>query len=311
MNEPTCLSPSLRAVIRCPVCRGPLAWWASEVRCTACLAQYAIIRGIPSLVPTALRSGREAEFYNASDPFRYGRDGSELSDQMRGDIFTFVDSLPRDALVVEVGSGRGAFTGCHPRYVALDFSFEALDHYGAGPRIQASAETLPFADSSIDAFFTLATLEHVPNPALALAELHRCLRPHGRAYIYPAWYVRPWASDGLGIRAYRTLSTRDRVRKLSILARDRRPYQFLKVAPSRLAREGALLFGRRTPFRRRQLRPNLTEYITSDSDAFSSLDPHSAACFFVTRGYRDERRPSVLARIAYGYEPVVVQRGPS
>jgi hypothetical protein len=57
-----------------------------------------------------------------------------------------------------------------------------------------------------------------------------------------------------------------------------------------------------------RLDPNLEEYLTSDSDAFNSLDPQAVAAYFVSRGYRDQRRPSGRQRLLYGYEPVVVQK---
>lgn len=49
-----------------------------------------------------------------------------------------------------------------------------------GEAVQAPAESLPFADSSVDTVVFTLVLCTVPNPAAALAEAARILRPGGR-----------------------------------------------------------------------------------------------------------------------------------
>lgn len=52
----------------------------------------------------------------------------------------------------------------------------------ADPRylaVSCSVEDLPFADASFDLVCSLASLDHVPDPRSALAEMARCLRPGG------------------------------------------------------------------------------------------------------------------------------------
>lgn len=156
--------------------------------------------------------------------------------------------------------------------------------------------------------FSVAALEHVPDPARAVAEIDRCLRPGGRAFLYPAWFVRPWASRALAQRRYADVSRRERLEKLTILLRDRRPYRFLRVLPGRLRRELGLRQGRTQELEYRRLSPNLHEYLDSDSDAYTSLDPHAMAVFFLSRGYRDLRRATWTKRVLYAYEPVVVKK---
>lgn len=239
---------------------------------------------------------------------RYGRDHGEMSPEAHEAVRPFLESIERHALVVEIGSGRGAFDRCHPGYAATDFSIVALRAYSTGARAQVDVQSLPFKDGSLDAVFSVATLEHVPDPAAALGEIARCLRSGGRALLYPAWYVRPWASKALAQRPYSELEPADRLQKATIPLRDRRPYQFLRVLPGRLRRELSLRLGGELELGYQKLKPNLTEFLVSDSDAFTSLDPQAVAAYFISRGYRDLRRTSAASRLLYAYEPVIVEK---
>jgi SAM-dependent methyltransferase len=42
---------SLREIVVCPACKGPVTWAADEIRCDRCAVSYPILRGIPRLVP--------------------------------------------------------------------------------------------------------------------------------------------------------------------------------------------------------------------------------------------------------------------
>lgn len=252
-------------------------------------------------------SDDHAAFYSAQIPDHYGR--SCLSEGLRRLLHEWLAGVDPQGLLLEIGSGQGALDGIHPGYVASDFSLFALRTYSTGPRVQADAAALPFKSDSLSGIVTYATLEHVPDPAAALAEIDRCLAPGGRAFIFPAWFVRPWASSALHVRGYRDLGLRERLRKATIPLRDSRPFWFAKVLPSRLRREFALARGRRDlEFSYRRLEPNLEVFLASDSDAFSSMDPHAAAAYFLSRCYEDLRRPAAWRRLVYGSEPVLVAK---
>ena len=87
--------------------------------------------------------------------------------------------------VLEIGCGGGAMTRSIKRYRpdlevhGLDLSKSALSialdmggdiDYGAG-----DADRLPFAPGTYDAVVMLDILEHLPDPKVALAEVHRIL----------------------------------------------------------------------------------------------------------------------------------------
>ncbi len=81
---------------------------------------------------------------------------------------------------------------------------------------------------------------------------------------------------------------------------------FAKLLPFRLWREYVLRCDTRSPSITAALSRNLQEHLVSDSDAFTSMDAHAAACYFVSRGYKDLRRSSALSRLGYRAEPVCV-----
>lgn len=56
----------------------------------------------------------------------------------------------------------------------------AADAFTAGEIVDARAEALPFGDASFDCVVSALVLCSVGDPRLALAELHRVLRPGGR-----------------------------------------------------------------------------------------------------------------------------------
>lgn len=68
-------------------------------------------------------------------------------------------------------------------YVALDYPATGNEFYNARPDIFADACHLPVADACVDGVVCLEVIEHVPDPALAVKEIARVLKPGGRAWI--------------------------------------------------------------------------------------------------------------------------------
>ena len=84
--------------------------------------------------------------------------------------------------VLDVGCGDGALgrllIETSVRWVGLDLSATLLAD-APRPVVRASATRLPFPDDSFDAVSALYMLYHLPEPALAVAEAYRVLRPGG------------------------------------------------------------------------------------------------------------------------------------
>ena len=114
---------------------------------------------------------------------------------------------PAEGRVLELGCSFGHMTFLLARrfreVVAVDLSAESLalarrraEHYGVGNVrfVGADAERLDaFESATFDAVYSFSTLRFCPYPAAALAEIHRVLRPGGRAAVdvpnrYCPWY---------------------------------------------------------------------------------------------------------------------------
>jgi SAM-dependent methyltransferase len=131
----------------------------------------------------------------------------------------FLDWLdpPQDLNWIEVGCGNGAFTEeliarCAPRAVsAIDPSPGQLDFARTRPAAKlaqfslGAAQALPFPDRSFDAAAMALVITFVPDPAKAVAEMARVVRPGGVVATY-MWDV---AGGGLPLapvgRALKTM----------------------------------------------------------------------------------------------------------
>ena len=70
--------------------------------------------------------------------------------------------------------------------------------------VTAPVEQLPLGDATIDAAVSVASLYFWPDPAAALAELHRVIRPGGRLVLCfePADELRKWPGHLFGFRLF-------------------------------------------------------------------------------------------------------------
>ncbi len=254
---------------------------------------------------------RYRAYYESDDLRRVGREEMPEQHQLTCQWIERFSAQVGDGLVLELGCGKGPLSRVHSRYVGLDFSLRALRTFsGSMPSVSADMQALPFHSSSIAFIFSWAAIEHVPHPELVLSEVERVLRPGGVALLAPAWNCRSWAAQGLPIKSYRDLDWRGRLQKLSIPVRDNIVWRALGAVPKRVFRELKALRRPPLPFEYGRLNPNLEEYVYTDCDAFSSMDPHAAILYFATRGWEVLSHSGLLGRMLSRHEPVVVLKPP-
>ncbi len=95
-----------------------------------------------------------------------------------------VNHLPSGTLL-DLGGGTGAANEIFARFdvVALDPSSEMLSLNSEPRRVVAIGERLPFVDGAFDAVFSAYVVRNLDSLDSTLAEVHRILRPGGRAAI--------------------------------------------------------------------------------------------------------------------------------
>jgi SAM-dependent methyltransferase len=94
----------------------------------------------------------------------------------------FVESLPAHARVLDAGAGEGRHAAmfAKQRYVGVDLAVgDTAWNYS---HLDAVCDlcALPFRDGTFDAAINIVTLEHIHDPANALFEIGRALKPGGR-----------------------------------------------------------------------------------------------------------------------------------
>ena len=113
-----------------------------------------------------------------------------------GDVFIDWLEAPKDRRWLDIGCGTGVFTeqvilGCSPAAVdGVDPSVEQLAFARGRGELSSvefhvgSAQDLPFSDNSFDVAVMALVIHFVPDPAKAVAEMWRVLRPSGTAAAY-------------------------------------------------------------------------------------------------------------------------------
>lgn len=107
--------------------------------------------------------------------------GRSVDDEDRTAYDWITEALP-DGLVVDVGCGSGPTRPMVPRWVGVDRARAELDvarRHGRGPLVAASSSALPLRRRSVDAALAVMSLMVIDDPAAAVAELARVLRPGG------------------------------------------------------------------------------------------------------------------------------------
>ena len=320
------MNTDLLEYLRCPVSgcalrQGEEASTLVPVTGSEC---YPLVDGVPVLVADQAERNRIATVdwqggetgASAADFYNQTRDLETFlandRPEHRPALSRFLGSAPAKGLVLEIGSGKGAFQNIGQPYVAVDYSLTALRRY-INPeigRICASAEQLPLKDSTVRFCFTIMCLEHVPRADLAMAEIDRVLLPGGIAYIAPAWHCVQYNCEGISVRPWSELSFRQRLIKATLPLRRNRVLKAICSLPRRTVRRLQWMATRRPmPMPVHRLRPDYAHFWLSDSDATSRLDSHDGCLYFASRGYEIlQPAGSTLKQVCAGHIALVVRK---
>jgi SAM-dependent methyltransferase len=94
------------------------------------------------------------------------------------DQITYIPQAGPGQLAMDLGCG----TALHrPVLDALGYRYYGVDFWGDGAQDYVDAHALPVADATVDLILAIALLEHLAEPAIAMAEMARVLKPGGYA----------------------------------------------------------------------------------------------------------------------------------
>lgn len=100
-------------------------------------------------------------------------------------VVTFARELPPGARVLDAGAGEAQYAHyfARQRYCGVDLAVGDRTWDYSHLDTIADLTALPFRGETFDAVLHIVTIEHLPEPGCALAELSRALAPGGRLLI--------------------------------------------------------------------------------------------------------------------------------
>lgn len=198
--------------------------------------------------------------------------------------------------------GRGGVQDIAEDYTGLDLA-ESVRGYYHKPFVQGSVTDMPFENHTFDIEWSIAALEHVPEPEKAFDEMIRVCKNGGHLLLAPAWHCRRWAAQGYQVRPYSDFGLTGRIYKFMIPLLDWIAVRAVLIVPVRLY--GMIVYGltrknKNMPFLYTKLKPQYEIHRISDDDACNSMDPFLAILYFESRGHKcvshDSWKKKLLAR---------------
>lgn len=204
--------------------------------------------------------------------------------------------LDRTDKILEVGCGRGLLSTIHQNYFGVDISYKALPK-NCSSFMNGNVSSLPIKSDSFKMIISNRVLEHIPDPEKALREYERVLQVGGILVLNDAWFCRQYICYGLNKKKFSSLSFYFRIYKCLIPLIEWKPLRMSILVSRRIFREISNYIKPIRGFKYKKLKASYDEFYGSDSDACSSIDPHSVITFFRNRGSIVLSHPSLSKRI--------------
>lgn len=217
----------------------------------------------------------------------------------------------QDKECLEVGSGGGVLQDIVEKYTGLDLA-ESVRKYYHKTFIQGSATDMPIKENSYDIIWSIAALEHVPDPAKAFDEMIRVCRDGGHLLLAPAWHCRRWAAQGYQVRPYSDFNFLGKLYKAMIPIMDWIVFRAAIMIPVRMY--GFIVYKlkkrRSMPLIYGKLNAQYEVHRVSDDDACNSLDPFLAILYFESRGHRCLSHRTFIQKITstHGFIDIEVRK---
>lgn len=200
-------SSNARKLLRCSFCHGTLADTPGGAACQACSSQFALKPGgaLDLRLPRPRKVSFEFEIGSGLDldgvdllPLKE-RPGSPLMKSLAEVPWhlsrELLSHLPAAAAPGATALDLGCGTGLHRTVCEkLGFDWVGLDYGEDAAPILGDAHSLPFADQSFDFILSLAVLEHLQYPFVAMSEAWRVLKP-GASFIGTVAFLEPFHGD--------------------------------------------------------------------------------------------------------------------
>ncbi len=189
-------------VFACPKCKGILENDSRDAHCRRCEITYPIVERVHCFLG-ADENSRQSEIYDTKHergellqvdaPTNIGRYPDLLLTYREHGRQVNRLKLPSSGRILEVGCSNGTFLQAFQRQFGLepyglDVSFKSVSaaarNVPSGRFGHATADALPFQDSTFDAVFAFDVLEHIHDYQGALKEISRVLRPQGHALLH-------------------------------------------------------------------------------------------------------------------------------
>jgi SAM-dependent methyltransferase len=203
-----CLTtPDLLNLLRCPNCRGALTQSSQGAKCSQCQIDYPISptgqldlrlkqkKTLSVRVDLTVESTPLCSLVSEKLPFSHFQKAEFVDrkvDRLSAELASYFPvAKDKQSFMLDLGCGS---TLHRPLCERAGFKYIGLDYNSLEATVLGDAHSLPFEDESLDFVLSIAVLEHLRYPFIALSEVHRVLKKQGK-FIGSVAFLEPHHGD--------------------------------------------------------------------------------------------------------------------